>query len=404
MNSSIVSIVVFAVCVSQILCNPVAVSLNPKVAALKAFKAKTSPELYDKDVRPNLGEMPVKINVSMYVIDYNLDSPNREMMVNIYFRQLWNDPRLANEGITESAVGGKSLVDRVWIPDTFFANSMEVLANKYPTRNSFLRVEPNGNVFYSERIRVLFRCDARMSTKTDECDLEMESYGLGMTDIEYGWKNGETSVKFDQRGNNHNKYKMTQSLGKEEIKLLPTYVFDKHNYFILKELVILCNPVAVSLNPKVAALKAFKVKTSPELYDKDVRPNLGEMPVKVNVSMYVIDYTLDSPNREMNVNIYFRQLWNDPRLANEDITESAVGGKSLVDRVWIPDTFFANSMEVLANKYPTRNSFLMVKPNGDVFYSERIRVLFRCGARMATKTDECDLEMESCMSSELDIC
>ncbi|CAG2106153.1 unnamed protein product [Medioppia subpectinata] len=285
------------------------------VGSVKGLKAITDSEIYDKDIRPKLGDGPVQVNISMHVIDYTFDPIKREMNTNMYFRQKWNDPRLVSQAITVDVVGGESLVNRVWIPDTFFANSVEVLANKYPKRNSFLRVEPNGNVFYSEKLRVMFRCGAKVSAKNDECNLEMESYGFSKLDVEYDWTKANRSIGFDPQS-------------------------------------ILCQLSINSLNPKTAALKAFKEKTSPELYDKTLRPNLTGDPVRINISMYIIDYAFDPIKREMRANMYYRQLWNDPRLVSQNIAVNIIGGQSLVDRVWIPDTFFANSLDVLDNKYP----------------------------------------------------
>ncbi|CAG2106154.1 unnamed protein product [Medioppia subpectinata] len=223
----------------------------------------------------------------MFVIDYTFDPIKREMNANMYFRQKWNDPRLVSQAITADIVGGESLANRVWTPDTFFANSMAVNVMKYPSRNSFLMVNTKGDVYYSERLQIQFRCGAKVSTKNDECNLELESYGFSM---------------------------------------------------------------------------------------------------------------------EMSFIAFFRQKWNDPRLVSQAITADVVGGQSLVDRVWIPDTFFVNSIDVDIFKYPIRNSFIKVKPNGDVLYSERIEVEFLCNSyKMQTnETVDCYLVMESSNYSRLE--
>ncbi|CAG2177317.1 unnamed protein product [Oppiella nova] len=128
----------------------------------------------------------------------------------------------------------------------------------------------------------------------------------------------------------------------------------------------------LGISPRVAAMKKFKMLTNSPMYDKDIRPNLAEnAPVQIGITMYVINYDFDPKSREMSMMMYFRQMWNDPRLVSNGITQDVYGGQSLMERVWVPDTFFSNSMDVDIVKYPTRNMFLKVKPNGDVMYNER---------------------------------
>jgi hypothetical protein len=191
-------------------------STNSKVAAVKNFKAITSPELYDKDIRPYLGEnTTVKVGVTMYVVDYEFDANDRKMDVVMYFRQKWTDPRLEATGFTESVIGGKSLVDRVWLPDTFFANSLDVEVVKDPIRNTFISIKPNGDVLFSERVKISFRCGPKKSSNPDECALEMESYGHSMADIEYIWGKGAESVGYS-KSFEHGDYKLVEAVNSVE--------------------------------------------------------------------------------------------------------------------------------------------------------------------------------------------
>ncbi|CAG2176705.1 unnamed protein product [Oppiella nova] len=182
-------------------------------------------------------------------------------------------------------------------------------------------------------------------------------------------------------------------------------------YIIVLGVFICCAKQIYSDNPKVAAVKNFKVITGPEVYDKDIRPNLGEnASVQVNITMHVTDYEFNPITRtfslllclivvilqEMTMVMYFRQKWTDPRLVSNTLTADVIGGKSIIERVWTPDTFFSNSLDVNIMKYPTRNLFAKVLHNGEVYYSERIKVVFRCGPQISIKSDECDLEIESC--------
>ena len=89
----------------------------------------------------------------------------------------------------------------------------------------------------------------------------------------------------------------------------------------------------------------------PNIYDSQIRPkgvstNVTETdgPTKVTVNLFVRSFEkIDDVKMEFSVQITFRQLWNDNRLAFNNM-----GGKIKYltmterDKVWMPDTFFRN--------------------------------------------------------------
>ena len=69
-----------------------------------------------------------------------------------YFRQYWNDPRLTFEGIEEEELCiSTEMLQDIWWPDTFFANSKNAKFHTATTKNAFLRIKPNGDVLHSLR-------------------------------------------------------------------------------------------------------------------------------------------------------------------------------------------------------------------------------------------------------------
>ncbi len=70
------------------------------------------------------------------------------------------------------------------------------------------------------------------------------------------------------------------------------------------------------------------------------------------------------------IDVYFRQKWIDERLvSNNDIV--IIGGQEMVDKIWIPDTFFSSVSSIKHVKYPTTNTFVKISPTGEVFMSQR---------------------------------
>jgi len=74
------------------------------------------------------------------------------------------------------------------------------------------------------------------------------------------------------------------------------------------------------------------------------------------------DYTLE---------MYLRQFWTDPRLSFKGSNESLTVGIDMTSNIWIPDTFFPNEKKAFFHQTTTYNSFLRIKPNGEILRSTR---------------------------------
>uniref|UniRef100_T1IZK6 Neurotransmitter-gated ion-channel ligand-binding domain-containing protein n=1 Tax=Strigamia maritima TaxID=126957 RepID=T1IZK6_STRMM len=109
---------------------------------------------YDKRIRPNYGGVPVDVGVTMYIISISsLSEVQMDFTMDFYFRQYWHDNRLqftARPGIESLSVGAE-MIDKIWVPDTFFANEKSAYFHKATTMNSFLRFSATGDVLRSLR-------------------------------------------------------------------------------------------------------------------------------------------------------------------------------------------------------------------------------------------------------------
>ena len=81
-------------------------------------------------------------------------------------------------------------------------------------------------------------------------------------------------------------------------------------------------------------------------------------------------------NDDMRVDMYFRQLWNDPRLvlplkSGEKSEKIRLGHTFDTAKIWTPDTFFSNGRKGEKMSLLNRNHFVQIDANGDVFLSER---------------------------------
>lgn len=76
---------------------------------------------------------------------------HQEYTMDMFFRQTWVDERLKFEGPTEILRLNNRMVDKIWIPDTFFRNSKKSISHNMTTPNKLFRIMQNGTVLYTMR-------------------------------------------------------------------------------------------------------------------------------------------------------------------------------------------------------------------------------------------------------------
>ena len=171
------------------------------------------------------------------------------------------------------------------------------------------------------------------------------------------------------------------------------FTFDQSEMMILTVLISLtfCSLIVGTVSyksnsPKVMNYRQLEKRILdrillPTIYDSQIRPkgvsaNVTETdgPTKVTVNLFVRSFEkIDDVKMEFSVQITFRQLWNDNRLAFNDM-----GGKIKYltmterDKVWMPDTFFRNEKDAKFHEIIQPNLYVRVFPNGDVLYSIRV--------------------------------
>lgn len=123
----------------------------------------------------------------------------QDFTTDFYFRQAWHDSRLSFKplpGINELVVGAE-VAEKIWVPDTFFANEKSAYFHIATTRNTFLRIGSNGAIFRSIRLTVTASCPMDLQyfpMDSQLCSIDIESYGYSMSDIRYTWRKGNKSV------------------------------------------------------------------------------------------------------------------------------------------------------------------------------------------------------------------
>lgn len=86
-----------------------------------------------------------------------MDSVSQEFTMDMFFRQMWVDERLAFEGPVEILPLNNRMVDKIWTPDTFFRNSKRSILHNMTTPNKLFRIMQNGTVFYTMRYNLTLK-------------------------------------------------------------------------------------------------------------------------------------------------------------------------------------------------------------------------------------------------------
>ncbi|KAM4692721.1 gamma-aminobutyric acid receptor subunit rho-2-like [Discoglossus pictus] len=159
---------------------------------------------HDFTMRPAFGgpAIPVGVDVQVESLD-SISEVDMDFTMTLYLRHYWKDERLSFPSTTNKSMTFDSrLVKKIWVPDVFFVHSKRSFIHDTTTDNIMLRVYPDGHVLYSMRITVTAMCNmdfSRFPLDTQTCTLELESYAYTDEDLMLYWKNGNESLKTDEK-------------------------------------------------------------------------------------------------------------------------------------------------------------------------------------------------------------
>ncbi|XP_043398590.1 gamma-aminobutyric acid receptor subunit rho-1 isoform X2 [Chelonia mydas] len=155
-------------------------------------------------MRPGFGgpAIPVGVDVQVESLD-SISEVDMDFTMTLYLRHYWKDERLSFPSTNnQSMTFDGRLVKKIWVPDMFFVHSKRSFIHDTTTDNVMLRVQPDGKVLYSLRVTVTAMCNmdfSRFPLDTQTCSLEIESYAYTEDDLMLYWKNGNDSLKTDER-------------------------------------------------------------------------------------------------------------------------------------------------------------------------------------------------------------
>ncbi|XP_077343390.1 gamma-aminobutyric acid receptor subunit rho-1 isoform X2 [Lithobates pipiens] len=189
----------------QYVCSPV-FKRSPDITKSPLTKSEQLLRIDDHDftMRPGFGgpAIPVGVDVQVESLD-SISEVDMDFTMTLYLRHYWKDERLSFPSTNnQSMTFDGRLVKKIWVPDMFFVHSKRSFIHDTTTDNIMLRVQPDGKVLYSLRVTVTAMCNmdfSRFPLDTQSCSLEIESYAYTEDDLMLYWKNGNESLKTDER-------------------------------------------------------------------------------------------------------------------------------------------------------------------------------------------------------------
>ncbi|XP_034936796.1 gamma-aminobutyric acid receptor subunit beta-like [Chelonus insularis] len=152
---------------------------------------------YDIRLRPNFGGEPLHVGMDLTIASFDaISEVNMDYTITMYLNQYWKDERLAFSQENEVLTLSGDFAEKIWVPDTFFANDKNSFLHDVTERNKLVRLASDGSVTYGMRFTTTLACMMDLHyypLDSQNCTVEIESYGYTVLDVVMYWK--ETPVR-----------------------------------------------------------------------------------------------------------------------------------------------------------------------------------------------------------------
>ncbi|KAF9408793.1 hypothetical protein HW555_011635 [Spodoptera exigua] len=140
-------------------------------------------------------------------------------------------------------------------------------------------------------------------------------------------------------------------------------------------------------------------------YDIRLRPNFGGDPLYVGMDLTIASFdAISEVNMDYTITLYLNQYWKDERLAFGLPDEVLTLSGDFADKIWVPDTFFANDKNSFLHDVTERNKLVRLGGDGSITYGMRFTATLACMMDLhyyPLDSQNCTVEIESCVTHTL---
>ncbi|XP_075545285.1 gamma-aminobutyric acid receptor subunit beta-like [Dermacentor variabilis] len=159
-------------------------------------------EGYDIRLRPNFGGKPLFIGMDINIASFDsISEVNMDYTITLYLNQYWRDERLTFSKEKYELTLSGDFAEKIWVPDTFFANDKNSFLHDVTEKNKMVRLQSDGHITYGMRFTTTLACMMDLHyypLDSQNCTVEIESYGYTVSDVVMFWKDPEPVVGVEQ--------------------------------------------------------------------------------------------------------------------------------------------------------------------------------------------------------------
>ncbi|KJH50981.1 hypothetical protein DICVIV_02839 [Dictyocaulus viviparus] len=110
-------------------------------------------QLDSKSIPMNDKRGPLDVHVGFYVESLgNFRSTEMTFDMDLYLYMSWRDNRMKHNGSDYILINDKSILDKIWLPDLYFANARTAYFHEVTVHNFNMFVAPDGTIAYGTRV------------------------------------------------------------------------------------------------------------------------------------------------------------------------------------------------------------------------------------------------------------
>ncbi|KAH6936403.1 hypothetical protein HPB50_016463 [Hyalomma asiaticum] len=131
----------------------------------------------------------------------SISEVNMDYTITLYLNQYWRDERLTFSKEKYELTLSGDFAEKIWVPDTFFANDKNSFLHDVTEKNKMVRLQSDGHITYGMRFTTTLACMMDLHyypLDSQNCTVEIESYGYTVSDVVMFWKDPEPVVGVEQ--------------------------------------------------------------------------------------------------------------------------------------------------------------------------------------------------------------